>query len=387
MKDLHSLMGDELKALTFLSRPRLNRDEQCQVRALIKEVNFEYLLRQIDNHRIWPCVYCNVRDYFSTEFPSELTQYLKNRYEKNVSQSLRQFKAYGSIQALFSQYGIPAKPLKGMALANTFYGDFAKRHSHDIDVLIRLIDVDRAHKRLAEIGFCSPEFDSLTYFQRSRYFRANKDITYSNKDGVTLELHVRLCEFGGEMSIQGAKDLLDNKSKVSPEELVYLCWHASNTLFHRLKWIQDLALYFKYFEDSLEADSDSLLAIAERYNERRSLVVSWVVVHILYGNPLPKKIREIYLKDSIAKLVVRQSISNLNKPRYILSTKHKMEIWCLTVLSAGSWKMKYDKFVQKIRPNINVISRYPFIPGNLFFLFYFIRPIDLVYRHTFGKSH
>ncbi len=386
MQKLEALISPELKTLTFLSRPQLNEHQRSQVRPLLKVIDFDYMRALIDQHRIWPCVYCNIRDHFPEEFPTDFYRYLENKYRQNVRQSKAQFKAYGELLFLFKKNNIPVKTLKGIPLATALYGDFAKRHAHDIDLLIPQDKIDLAHEKLSEAGFFSQAFDNLTPHQRNRHFSANKDITYVNQDGTILELHIRLCEFISKLSVKGAKHFLSSKEKESIEELLYLCWHGSNTLYHRLKWLQDLSLNFNNIQNLGEPEIDQQISKAKEYGELRSLVVSWVLAHTLFGNPIPDKIKSLYLSDNVSRLLVRLSLSNLNKPNYNLTLKNKFEIWIFSLFFSDTWNPRIQKIIQKIKPNINEISRHPFIPDKLFFLHYLVRPFDLVYRHISGKS-
>jgi hypothetical protein len=78
--------------------------------------------------------------------------------------------------------GISAIVLKGAALAATVYEDRALRHCHDIDILVRVDDLTRAARTLADVGFRPIEGGAK---------RAAGDVRLVHARGLPVELHTR----------------------------------------------------------------------------------------------------------------------------------------------------------------------------------------------------
>jgi len=385
-------IGDELRLVALLSHPNFDHRQRSLVMALQRKSDLVLLRDLIVQHRVWPCVYCNIHEHFADDFPEGFIRDLERQYHQAVEQSHQQFRVYGQILHAFGAAGIPVRTLKGVPLARKLYGDFAKRQCRDIDLLIPREYLEQAHHQLMQIGFRAPQYNDLNASQRSRYFDANKDITYVQAQNVCLELHIRLCETRSPLSLQGAQKLFDNAGESQLEEFIYLCWHASHSLFHRLKWAQDIALFIDHYyanESVSRAERLNVGKIIDRaiyYDELRSVVVSWAIAHYLFGAPIPEKIESLYVEDKIAQLLLTLAVAAMHKPAYILSISHKFEVVLCNLLFSKTWHARWQKLQQKIRPNVNVVSKYPLVPESLFFLYYILRPVDLLHRHLSGKS-
>jgi len=375
----------ELQALAYLSRPRLTADQRSELRQLVGNIDVKRLHSLIDHHRVWPCVYCNIRDHFQSCFPQVLVTYLGKRYQQNINHSRRQFSAYTKLLHCFSNAQIPMHSLKGIPLAQKLYGDCAKRHSHDIDILVPTDCVDLAHRTLQAQGFQSPPFDTLHAKQRACYFVGNKDITYTDENGVVLELHTRLCEYKTPLSLSGATAMLSREPLTGDHEMIYLCWHGAHTLFHRIKWLLDIALYLESMANVMEQKSDSMLRHAEQNDELRSLLVSWILCHKLYGITLPHNIEHMYRRDWVSARLVKMSLAMLENPAHTYTWRGKIEGWLCGFLFSKSVSVKIKKIMHAFRPNINLLTRYPGALGKPIYYSYILRLFDPLHRWLWGK--
>ncbi len=373
-------VSNELLALAALSRPQFNGEERLKVAECFEAIDFGKFRGLLEQHRVWPTVYCNLKDHFPDSVPEPLMAYLKKKYQVNQARSRRRFHAHCQIIKALEVANIPVKPLKGIPLAQRLYGDFSLRHSSDIDILIHQNHVAEAHERLKTIGFYSYDYDALPLAMRARYFVGNKDISYKNKDNILLELHVRLCEFSTPLSLYGANDILVEDRMDAIREFMYLCWHASNSQFHRLKWLLDIALYSEEVLSNGESNAESLLRLADNVDERRSIIVAWVLSHIIFGTALPKKIEKACCSDRICRWLITRAVYNLEHPAYTKTWRYKIRCWFSSILLSRRWKNKWAKFAQRFRPNIFLLTRYPFLPENAVLLHYIFRLVDPLYR-------
>lgn len=382
-------ISSELALVALLSRPKLTTHQVAQSSLLIKSIDFDYFRSLLNQHRLWVCVYCNINDHFSTLFPKDLITYLDEQYKKNVAQSHQQFIAYGQLLHLFKTAQIPVRTLKGIPLAKKLYGDIVKRHSKDIDLIIPADKIDLAHTKLTGLGYQCEIYDQLPKQKISLYFKAHKDLTYLSKTGTALELHLRICPFLTDLSQHYTNQLFDTKhtETLSDSELLYLCWHGSHTLYHRLKWLLDIALYLEQLQSDNNPNFESLISLAKQLDLLRALTISWKSANILYETPLPEAINQFYNQDKISQLLTKQSLIALNNPKQIHSITFKFEKYFGEILLPQHWTNKWPALIQKLNPDIIDILMLPAIPAKLSFLHKLLRPLTLCYRLIIGKKY
>ena len=116
--------------------------------------NWKELTRLFDIHGIGPLVY-NYLNHVSMlqNLPPEACQWLKTSYQKNGA---RNFVLYSELNVILSEFNraqIPVIVLKGAYLAEVFYDDISLRQMSDIDILIRMQDMDGACDVMQRLGY------------------------------------------------------------------------------------------------------------------------------------------------------------------------------------------------------------------------------------------
>tara|TARA_R110002167_G_scaffold180956_3_gene381163 strand:- start:277 stop:1479 length:1203 start_codon:yes stop_codon:yes gene_type:complete len=372
----------ELKLLAILSHPRLN-DLQAlqalQASQLINLIDFKVFQKLVNHHRVWSCVYCNLKEHLPFSLPEELRNELKIKYLKNIRKSQNQLNTCSQLLRSFKDNNVEAKVLKGLPLSFKLYGDITKRHSSDLDLVINRKDLIAAHKVLNDLGFQSKEYEQLTNKQKKLYFISHKDIIYFNNTGLMLELHIKLSAFKIELTDHYIYSLFNEKLYTNDKhlELLYLCWHGIHTLFHRLKWVVDIALYLEILDDQ---DLCHLINKAEENNAMRVLTSSWVLCNILFDTPLNERISKFYQQDLISRILVSRSINQLNQPKSVDSLRFKIDRFCCEPIIYQNNVEKIASVIQKFKPTMLDFTSMPVLPTQLFFLYYPLRPFLFLYR-------
>ncbi len=376
----------ELRLLAILSRPILNELHIQEASTLIPSVEIARFRKLLDHHRVWPCVHCNIRDHFSTCFDQALISYLEKKYKQNIDQSKKQFMAYGEILCAFKQAGIVVRTLKGIPLAKRLYGDQVKRSSRDIDLLIPMGSFTLAHSTLRDIGFKAKQYDELSARQQREFFNFVKDVSYINREGVLLELHVRLCAHDSVLSKGLTDRLIRGEENNDVDELIYLSWHGAHSLFHRIKWVLDIALYIdKYFLGS-DVSLDELLAAADKHDEVRSLILAMVLAHVLYGAYLPKRVESSFQSDKILSRLLKNTINNMEIAEDSSSLKRVFEVLLCEAMLPARTSTKYSVAKRVWTPNQLDREFFRYIPDGFYWVLVLLRPFRLVYKRTIGRS-
>ena len=369
----------ELKLAALLSRPKLSKAQVDTANILISKVTLSKFHNLIEPHRIWPCVYCNLRDYFPDLLSEASFSYLMKRYQQNTRQSQRSFDTCGKLLKGFKDLNLEVKVLKGLPLAFKLYGDISKRHSKDIDLIIKKVDLEAAHTVLTRFGFQCSQFEQLTERQKSFYYNSHKDITYYDKASTEIELHVRLDNQKTKLSDQYLQQLfMENSiSDNNTIELIYLCWHGSYTLFHRLKWLVDITLYI---EQKIQPCNEDLVNVAGRLGAIRPLTVSWVLCNKVFGTEIPPEISAFYQQDFASRILVSRCLKQLNNPKTIIPLHFKLENFICRTLLYQYKTEQINSILQGFKPTVLDFETFPGMPSRLFFLYFLLRPFLFIYR-------
>jgi hypothetical protein len=372
-------VSPELRLAALLSRPRLKPHQVDAARISATTIEPDQLYRLVIAHRIWPAVFCNVRDYFPDWLSASSFAHLKALYLANLEQNQHTFVLCGKILRDCREQTIEMRVLKGLPLAFNLYADIAKRHSNDIDLVIKERDLEAVDLILTAAGFQCPEFDRLSKKQKQIYWAGSKDITYRDKAGTMIELHVRLSIINVKAIDRYYQGLFDSTcvDKLAQLELIYLCFHGTQTLFHRLKWLTDIALY-------LESESPTfrrkLIEVALETGAMRALSVSWVLAGQLFDVAIPQAIAAYYHHDARCRVLVDQCLKQLSNPFAFGSLLFALKMWAYKPLIYQSNRESRDSFFSYLKPAPLDLEALPGLPQGLHFLYYLLRPALAVYR-------
>jgi hypothetical protein len=378
-----------LKLLALLSRPKLSPLQVGQVESLLVDVEFESLKAHIFHHRIEGCCYCNIRDHFSHRVPQNFLTALKNKYQYSSSITLQQFGVLHAIRNNFKQAGIRVHILKGIPLAERLYGDIAKRYSKDIDLLIETKDRQKAHQILTEMEFNRLHMDDMNPEHHKIYLKKQKDIIYK-RQSIVLELHFRLSPSSAQLErltqIFLDSDEAHAKHDYRKIELIYLCWHANISNFHRLKWLVDIALF-------LEAESNpdfyhKLLKTAREFGLERHVLISIQLAKQLFSIDLPPEaLKTNTVNTIIVRYLCNAALDNLKHlDRYL---KFRISIYnsFYEILRSTLWKEKLNVVVWLLLPTHKDIELIGKQVGNQTVLLYLFRPFTFIYRRIMALQH
>jgi hypothetical protein len=305
---------------------------------------------------------------------------LKNKYIKNMTRNTKQLGICAKLNQLFQAGNIPIHFFKGLSLSKVLYCDIALRNNNDIDVLISKSDLEQANSILNSMGFYAHEFDALDDEWRNVYFKVHKDIGYTNQEGHLIELHLELSiPIIHEMSIY-QKELQNRntlfQTEVTSEELLYLCWHGSHTLFHRLKWLVDIKLYSEKLENTIDESSF--------FSDDRSriIVCSLYLLATIYQTPLPNKATIFYKKDWLCRMMIKTCLQGLDNPTYVNSGSFAVKRHLFEIFAFKSSKYKLAMLLCKLQPTILDYSSINCLSPRWLFLIYPLRPF-LAFKRKF----
>ena len=215
---------------------------------LQKPIRWKLLFDLAERHGVLPLL---SQALFSVadQIPAGETLNLKERYQANLHKALFLSREFIRIVDRLSGEGIEVLPYKGLALAETIYGDIALRQSGDIDLLVRSSDFRRIEKVVGELGF-TPHL-KLRKAEQQAYLKSGYECAFDGAAGRNL-LEVQwsvqprfyAVDFDMDGVFQRAVSIsVAGRSMKAPsmEDLyIILALHAAKHVWQRLIWICDL---------------------------------------------------------------------------------------------------------------------------------------------------
>jgi len=238
------------RLLTLLAQKKADEKIQDQANQLCSlHLDWDRLVRRSLEEDVYPLVYHNLRTLRGVSIPQSSMEQLKRLYSMN---SLRVDMLRAELQKIlveFSAHDIHVIPLKGIALAESLYGDAYLRASVDIDILIQPGTVRRAVEILVSLGYSAAAFDVGMDFKSNAHDHMLEKTLGSFV--VLVELHWAIM--WGSALDRTALDLIWKTAfpksflgvsvrSLSPEwELLFLAGHAARSLWDQLKSLVDIA--------------------------------------------------------------------------------------------------------------------------------------------------
>jgi hypothetical protein len=196
------------------------------------------LLRNNSFKKLRPLLF-NAVQCHSLEIDKEALTYLRTAYLKEELRDAAVRRICREVLLSLEKEGLAPILLKGMALAETVYGNPVLRHCHDIDILLPDDQLSRPAVFLSSLGFrvCSaPQ-------SQNRHLRMLQD------SGLPLEFHSNLFEVpyyqmplseirarGRSQAIAGVK----TRILTPADNLLHVCGHASySSKRQSLRWVTD----------------------------------------------------------------------------------------------------------------------------------------------------
>lgn len=268
------------------------------------QISWGSLLSVAEHHGVQPILARSLMS-FEDQIPARTLITLKQSYKANLHKALLLSSEFVRVADSLSQAGIDFIPYKGLALAETVYGDIALRQAGDIDLLIHTTDLKRVQEAMGKIGYV-PHFN-FSEDEEAAYTKSGYECAFDGAAGknllevqwaITPHFYAVDVDVGGlfrraqTVRVMG----LDTKS-LSPEDLfVVLGLHAAKHVWGRLIWLCDLERISR-----LPLDWERIAEHAQQLGVVRILHVTLLLAERLLGSAYPALAAENLPEDSAAK--------------------------------------------------------------------------------------
>jgi Uncharacterised nucleotidyltransferase len=350
------------------------------------KINWDAFVTLVDRHLMHGPTYAALCEHGADCFPDHIKQRLKRRKLQVCGEALRHAAELARLNRAFAGHAIDVISLKGVALSLRLFGDVAMRHVRDIDLMVKPEELGRSDELLKACGYkCTfPDF-KLTPKTEKKMLSQDHDRTYVHEQlHMMVELHWRIDRWTAE----SISELWQNSTKMDrlgtttrelddAALLLYLCSHGAGHKWGCLKWLNDVAALLQ--QKSLASDCRStwsgILEMAARFDLKRALAQTALLLHWLYGTSLPQALRQLIKTDPLAINLACQALQvMLMDEQHLHASEH-----------LGQWK--YLRYTVQLRRHLPfhvhlgqvLISSSYFnefsIPDRLFWLHYPLRPL------------
>jgi hypothetical protein len=275
------------------------------LRALLRSsIRWKILFDLADRHGVHPLL---AQTLFSVRecVPSEELSALKQAYYANVQKTLLLSRELIRIVDRLSGFGIEVMPYKGLALAETVYGDVALRQSGDIDLLIRAADFRRVREAVSELGY-TPHVP-LSEVEEQAYLKPGYECAFDGAFGHNLlevQWAIQPRFYAADLDMDGLFDRAITttvagypiKTPCMEDLFVVLALHAAKHVWSRLIWLCDLARIM----NRPELNWKQIASTAKKLGILRILHITLILTNRILDASIPLAPEEILPTDSAA---------------------------------------------------------------------------------------
>ncbi len=255
-------------------------------------LDIDRLIYVLECHRLSVAFYNRINN---TAFPPTVTNKLKDRYAAHKLRMLSYMAELCRVVRLFQANNLKTISLKGPVLGQLYYRDYTERACNDLDIVVKLGDVDTAYQLLLGLGYRLSEPLWNSPRQKALYQKTFHHYNlYNEATDIQIELHWKL--FTSVVDAKKTEDAAWANLTVSQiggtpipvlagiDNFIYLCIHGCTHDWKRLFWAFDIAqIIGKEGPDFLiDAYQRAVDQRVERY-----VLAGCHMAAILFNTPLP----------------------------------------------------------------------------------------------------
>jgi hypothetical protein len=287
-------LSTEDELVLLLVRQSLTTEAQDKVRTLLERgPSWQAIQRQAQAHDVLPLLYWSLQRLDFVGVPIEVRTEMEKTYRQNALWNTLFTRELAQVLRLLGEAGVPVIPLKGVALAESLYGDTTLRVCTDIDILVPRPMVLQALNLLLATGYRA-EFTEQFFFDL--LLRSHIEYALARDDRqfrYLLELHWGLL-WGSPWDQAATEEIWAEAQRgdcfgipaytLSPEwELLFLAVHAARHQCQGLKWLVDIHVICSTWR----IDWEKVREKAERVAWEDAVRLTLSACHALFDTPIP----------------------------------------------------------------------------------------------------
>jgi Uncharacterised nucleotidyltransferase len=379
-----------LLAFTWIAPATYAPAQAERIAAACREgIDWDVFLSLVDRHRVL-VPYDALRRVLGVQFPARVYEQLKTQKAEACKLALLHTAELVRLNKAFRAQGIEMLPMKGMMLSLQLFGDPAMRSTRDLDLLVRPEKLDDADRILKDEGYrrTYPDF-ALTPKRQEWVLQQRCHFAYYRDDRRQLiELHWRLLQWRAEHVAELwnhceptswiGTSFLNLKDDAL---LLFLCDHGAKHRWSRIKWLSDVA---GLLAQERSFSWENILALADRFDLSLALAQAGMLVHWLYGVPLPQPLLVLVANEKRSVSLAAQAIDAMllsEKEQFALPVRFKNAVHPIRIRERlpGHVSLRYCWL------STDEFKECP-LPDSLFWLYFPLRPLLWFYHHYIKRA-
>lgn len=389
--------GKEWELLLSCVKEHLGLGNEEEIRRAAADIDWGFMADLAESQGVLPIFYKIIWKSIPELVPKQFIKDLRFKYLQNSHKNHFLSAELINILNFLESNGLHALPFKGPVLAEFLYGGLSLRCFSDLDLLVPMDDALKASHLLESRGYRQirklNREQEIAFLRSKHHYHLIHPIT-----GVHVDLHWRIAPKIYSFSLD-SEDLMERSitrmfqgkkvQTISNEDaLLILCEHGIRHYWKKLIWVCDVAIIARL--DKI--DWRQLFKNASDTGCLRALLLGILLAKDLLDAPLPRDNGDIFKQIQIDKEV--SSLTNEISHR-IFSEKLNQKAAEIDDLKADAdeellylraRERNRDRALYYIRrittPTEDDWDSFP-LPGYLFPLYHFIRPIRLIGRYKF----
>ena len=351
-------------------------------------IDWDEFLSLVDRHRVL-VPHDEVRRLVGNRLPDRAYEQLKSRSAEACRHALRQAAELVRLHRAFGAHGIQMIPMKGVMLSVQLFGDPAMRSTRDLDLLVRPERLDEADQVLRGEAYRRTDPDFELTPKRTKWILGHSlhFSYYHDQRRQLVELHWRLLLWDADHVAElwnhcqtrnwmGASFLTLKDDAL----LLFLCDHGSKHQWRRIKWLGDVAALLA---QDRSFSWENLLLLASRFDLSRTLAQAGLLVHWLYGIPLPEPLVDLITKQKPASGLAANAVTAMllgEEGQFALPVRLKNGAFPARLRERLPWSVS----LRSCLISTDEFQDCP-LPDKLFWLYFPLRPILWFYHYYIKK--
>lgn len=231
--------------------------------------------------------------------------------QRNIYKCLALARELFRVLDALAKFGIPVLPYKGIALAESLYGDIALRQAGDLDMLVRAQDLAAIKIAVQELGYSSRV--SFTPEEEQAYLATGYECAFDGPAGPNLlEVQWALQPrfYAIDLNMEGifrrsVSATVAGRAiqTLSSEDLfIVLSLHAAKHVWGRLVWISDIA----QLTTTQKLDWKQIAEQARALGITRILSTTLLLTRLLFQTEIPAAAEIEFPADAAAESIANE---------------------------------------------------------------------------------
>jgi hypothetical protein len=345
-------------------------------------IDWETLLDLAAKHRVRPMVYTSLVKIGWGRVPPAIRRDWEDAYSSITGRNRFVAGELFRIADVFRAAELPLVSLKGPALAEMAYGDFALREFADLDFLVRVADFSKAAELLKQLGY-KPALEIESGLAIEFLWHQGECLFKGGFEGPEIDLHWRVATRHTALSIEAdyfwprfrpVQIAGETVLSFAPQDLpLYLASQGGQDQWSDLRRLCDLSEFVRRHPD---LDWETLIASAQELRGLRMLLLGLQLARELLSAELPPAVEKLIREHTALPRLAAEAVKKLEGQH----SPGAVRLFVFQIGAKERWREKVALVAGRLTNRTASDAKWLILPKPLWGLYTVLRPLRM-----FGK--